>query len=359
MARRLLISMAILSVAAACQERRAARGGGAGVPVRVEIARYGEFAATLPLIGIVRPAESIPLTVTRGGIVRYAPRFAGGLRTGEAVARGEMIARVEYEQLRFALTQARLTLDSAAADLERAQRSFQLGIASKAELNGAEARAALAREAYRSAQRESVDLTIRAPRDGVLIVKSRVANGVAVAPGTVLAEIAAAGEPVVESSVSSADRDRLRAGMQVRISRPGNAQWSASGMIREVAAALDENGTASVISSMTSPTSAIPPGTGVELLVDLGKRSDVLTVPEEAVFTDAGGEAVFVVQGRSGPFERAIARRAPVETGGRADGRVEIRSGVREGDHVVVAGGESLTDGAPVTEVKEKEGGAR
>jgi Cu(I)/Ag(I) efflux system membrane fusion protein len=64
-------------------------------------------------------------------------------------------------------------------------------------------------------------------------------------------------------------------------------------------------------------------------MVDLG---DVLAVPAEAVFTTGEQQIVFVDQGQ-GIFEPR-----DVTLGGRADGDVEIRAGVTEGERVVISG---------------------
>jgi membrane fusion protein (multidrug efflux system) len=70
-------------------------------------------------------------------------------------------------------------------------------------------------------------------------------------------------------------------------------------------------------------------------------RPGVLQIPERALLTTGGGTIVFVVQDG-----RAV-RRA-VLTGARQGGFVEIRSGVREGEQVVVEGQEGLADNQAV-----------
>jgi multidrug efflux pump subunit AcrA (membrane-fusion protein) len=91
------------------------------------------------------------------------------------------------------------------------------------------------------------------------------------------------------------------------------------------------------------------PGTGVELQVELDRRPDVMTVPDEAIVAAGDGPAVFVASTSAEGF-RAFSRvkRVPVEIGGRSAGRVEIISGLRDGDRVVVSGADALSDDAIV-----------
>ena len=72
----------------------------------------------------------------------------------------------------------------------------------------------------------------------------------------------------------------------------------------------------------------------------IDRFEDVVTVPETALVTRDGRDAVFVVDGET-------VRMVPVETGVRAGGRVAITSGEVSG-RVVTLGQQRLTDGARV-----------
>src|SRR2546421_12851801 len=83
-----LIAVALLLAGCEANQPPEARG----IPVRMETAARRDFAPTLTLLGVVRAAQSVPLTAQQRGSVSYPPRFAGGLRTGERVTRGEVLA---------------------------------------------------------------------------------------------------------------------------------------------------------------------------------------------------------------------------------------------------------------------------
>ncbi len=324
-----------------------------GTPVKMETAVRGEFAPSLPLLGVVRAAQSVPLTARQRGVVSYPARFAGGLRTGERVTRGETIAIIRNDDVVSLQTQAKLQMDAAAAEFERKKRSHEAGIVSAADFSAAQVAAALAREQYANASRTAAELRLTAPAGGTLIVTKQVAPGTMVDPTIVLAEIAGGTDVVVESNVAAADRALLHPSQVVHFTAHTSPPWSGSGRIAEVAAVVDAaTGTARAVSTIDPTTDVPPPGSGVELQVELDHRRDVLTAPEEAIVAGSDGPALFIVGASEGPAGSRV-KRVRVETGGRANGRIEITTGLRDGDRIIVTGADGLTDDALVLETKE------
>jgi multidrug efflux system membrane fusion protein len=316
-------------------------------PVRVEALRRSHFAPSITLVGTVRAAQTVPLTATQRGSVTLAPRFANGLRTGESVFAGELIATIANDQVAFSRTQARLQMEAALASHELMDRSFRDGVVSRADWTASSLRAQLARETYAAAQREAGQLSITAPIAGRLVVGESIASGAKLDAGVVLAEVAAGGAPLAEAAVAASDRELLHPGQNVQLAGPGG--WKGSGRIAEVASVIDAAGTARVVASIDGEV-APAPGSGVELHVELDRRADVLTVPDDAIVAGAEGPAVFVLALNDGMQRAYRVKRADVEIGGRANGRVEVKSGIRDGERVVVTGADALTDDALVVE---------
>ena len=336
-----VLFLLLLLLALACE--RETREDFSAVPVRLEVVKSSDFAPTLTLLGVVRAARTIPIEAVQGGTLVYSRRFGGGLQTGARVTRGEVIAELRNDQVRFDREQARLRMEAENAQFELARRSYEQGLTSAAEFQQAKLRAEIARSQHAASQRQSARLTIVAPESGTLIVAKPVAPGVDIAARTLIAEIASGGSPIIESAVAAADRALLRPGLVAKFG-DGHAR------IAEVASVIDASGTARVVATIESGTIP-PPGTGVELRVELDRRKDVLTVPEEAIVAASEGPAVFVASSSAEGF-RAFWRvkRVPVEVGGRANGRVEITTGLRDGERVVVSGADALTDDAVVSE---------
>ena len=92
---------------------------------------------------------------------------------------------------------------------------------------------------------------------------------------------------------------------------------------------------------MPNADAALKPGTFARVHVESGKVDDVLTLPYAALQYRYGVNRVFVVKG-----DRLAMRE--LQVGERLGDRIEIVSGVKEGEQVAVTDVDTLADGALV-----------
>ena len=105
---------------------------------------------------------------------------------------------------------------------------------------------------------------------------------------------------------------------------------------------------------VANPDGTLKGGALARARVVIETRPHVVTVPREALVpreqsgASAGGSGEgFAVEG----VEQGKTLRKPVEVGVIDRGLVEIRSGLREGETVVIQGAYALPDGTPVREL--------
>jgi RND family efflux transporter MFP subunit len=89
----------------------------------------------------------------------------------------------------------------------------------------------------------------------------------------------------------------------------------------------------------------IKPGMFAEILFDIEKRDNVLAIPSGAVQEDNGKKYVYVV-------ENGIVKKRDIEIGLDNGNYVEIKSGLKEKDKVVVKGQNYVEDGEKVKVVR-------
>ncbi|HLN93195.1 MAG TPA: efflux RND transporter periplasmic adaptor subunit, partial [Thermoanaerobaculia bacterium] len=92
------------------------------------------------------------------------------------------------------------------------------------------------------------------------------------------------------------------------------------------------------------------PGSFAQVTVPVSSSAEAAVIPQTAVRPSERGFLAYVVDG-------GVARERELSLGLRtADGRVEVRSGVKPGEQLVVRGGEALRDGAKVKVTRSGEG---
>lgn len=320
------------------------------LPVTAIVAKRVAFQETVELLGTVRAKETAAVVAPLSGSVTYAARFAGGVRTGDEVKAGEVIATLDSESARHALAEARIQAEAAEADLGRLERGRAAGVVSEVERSKAEVDVRLARERVVTAEREAHRTELLAPRSGRLLVKTPQPSGSDVAAGTVLAEILTDGPSRVEGVAAASARSMLRPGLSVKIKVPSE-EGEMDGVLREVAPQIDEAGTVHVVVDLAAQDSRLVPGEGVEVTVLVEPR-EAIRVPEEALSITGDGNAVFVLEPSPVHGGQLRCRRAMVEVGSTGGGQVEIKQGLREGDRIAATGVAFLEDGIEAVDVE-------
>ncbi|HEX4072336.1 MAG TPA: efflux RND transporter periplasmic adaptor subunit, partial [Planctomycetaceae bacterium] len=97
-----------------------------------------------------------------------------------------------------------------------------------------------------------------------------------------------------------------------------------------------ETNSVSLVAEIANPTGLLRPGLFVRVSIPIGRAKDVLCTPAAAVVQHEGAKFVFV------QTDPKTFRRVDVTTGLATDGAVEILSGLKIGDPIVVQGATAL-----------------
>ena len=322
-------------------------GPGGGPPVAVvetATVEEGSIAREIELSGVVEPIRTVSVNSQLATTVTavYAEE-------GDRVSAGAVLARLEDAELTANLVSARAALEAARAAFERAEQLREREVITLPEYERDRTALAAAEAAHRQLQTRVGYATIRSPISGVVTAK-HVEAGDVVGPQTALFEVADISTLVVPIGVSELDVGQLGAGDSVSVSLDAFPDRPLRGRIRRVFPSADPTTRLVTVEVALEPGSQARPGYLARVGLRLDARNDVLLVPASAVLTGSGGEeSTFVV-------EDGKALRRAIETGLVSKGRVEIVTGLSAGETVIVEGGSSLREGAPVRTVGEPPG---
>ncbi|MFO0728148.1 MAG: efflux RND transporter periplasmic adaptor subunit [Myxococcota bacterium] len=233
---------------------------------------------------------------------------------GDAVKKGQVVARIDDAVLQDNLRQARAALDRARAEeanttttLARVQRVFERGIAARQEVDDASAKDASAKAAraeaeaqLHQAERQVERASVKSPLAGtVLRVLRKTGELVDGTPATPVLEIADLSALELVAEVPAQDLVRLQRGATATISFPALSLESVRGTVARVAPAVDRaTGIGAVRVRLDGLGKAQPPvGAFGTARVDHGVSHSALLVPAIALRAAVAGKAEVVVCG--------------------------------------------------------------
>ena len=253
-------------------------------------------------------------------------------------------ARAGVQSAQASLYKARRTLEVANATLAREQNIYRQNLnntsqiqAARATFVSARADAEAARNALRLLQSSpggSVDIPVRSPIAGVVQTRD-VALGELVQADAPLLSVVNLGSVSLEAALFEADAARVQIGAPVTITSDAAPGQRFAGRISFIGSQLDPQTRALTARALITNPGTLRPGVFVRGQIQTGIGKPSLTVPSSAVLDDGAAKVVFVVKGDR--YERR-----EVTLGEESGGRVEIKSGLKQGEVIVTEGGSAL-----------------
>ena len=294
-----------------------------------------ERAALAPEI---RAAGTVTYDETRQ--VEVNTRIDGWIRdlyadyTGRAVRRGEPLFTLyspdliaEQNDYLLAL-RGRSRLPSADAG-GLSEYSDRLAAAARERLTRLEMTDAEIDEVARSGHAAET-ATFRSPANGVIVEKTAL-RGMRVMAGQMLYRLADLSTVWVEAEIYETDLPMMRTGMRASVSLQGYPDRTFAGRIAYIYPQVtQETRTVRVRIVLANPDGRLKPNMLATVTLQT-PQSHALVVPADALVDTGTQQLVFLAEGdgRFAPREVRVGRRSP--------GRVEVLSGVQEGDEVAAS----------------------
>jgi HlyD family secretion protein len=349
--------------------------------------------------GVIEPIRTVELKSKASGEILQL-----GADTGDTVESGAMLVRIDPRIPRNRLDQALAQQNAANAKLTNARSQLARGekLRENAWINPAdydrlvldaataESEVVAARVAVENARIALEDTQVRSPIDGTILSK-RVERGQVISSpttdvggGTLLMTMASLDSVRVRTRVDETDIGKLTPGMEAQISVASFPGRRFAGTIEKIEpqATVEQNVTLfPVLISLPNDEHLLRPGMNVEARFEVARRDDPLTIPVTALRTErdiattagilgvtedalraklaeAGTDSGPREEGRSARDDAASLRGSfwvvadrngtrepvPVVTGVTDLDRVEVTSGLVEGDVVLVLPSSSLLE---------------
>ncbi|AFG38615.1 efflux RND transporter periplasmic adaptor subunit [Spirochaeta africana] len=310
------------------------------VAVRGYEAAAGSLADAIPVSGTVAGIREATVVTETQGVIQEVL-----FELGERVEAGSALVRFDDRAEAAGLRQAEQQLSAARLDYESAQRRFERGSASQAELTQARAAAAGAESAREQARRAYENRTVRAPFSGhIADAGSEIQVGNLLSPGSRVVRIVDTSRLRMRVGVGERSVGRIQSGNPVQVFVSSFRNEAFPGVVRSVGAGADPlSGSFPVIIEWKNPP-AFQGRSGLSgnASIAAADAETVIIAPAAAVTSRQGRTVVFVaVDG--------VAREREVRLAGRRGPRAAVVEGLQPGDVVISSGVSSLEDGSLVT----------
>jgi membrane fusion protein (multidrug efflux system) len=358
---RLAVLMATVLGLTACSHKASSDEGGGGTA--------DAMVAEVTLTRVARADISQMLTVT-GTVsalpnqdVRVSALVPGRIAQmkvaeGDHVEIGQVLAKLDDRPLRdqlrqaeAAASQAKANLENAKLSLERNETLFARGIAARKDLDDARTQQSVAAAALRQAE-AALELAhlqvarteILSPLNGMVVKRfvnvGEQVDGTAAQP---VVEVANLSQVELFGNLPAIYLAKIHVGQTLPVTSDALPGKTLPGRVVAISPAVDPaTNVGTVRIRIANQQHLLRLGVFLTAQVAIETHAQALTVPPQAIYRDEEGQPrVFRV-------EKENATAVPVTLGIEAPDRVELLSGVNEGETVILTGGYGLGDKAKI-----------
>ena len=312
--------------------------GGGMPPVMVETVRVklSSLPDQFETVASVRAQESITVRPEIAGRIEKI-HFA----EGQQVAAGTLLFTLDGALARADLNEADANLQNTRRSSARATELAGKQLIARADLDTTQA-AHSVNQARAASARTRLDKTrIRAPFAGAIGLRD-VSVGDYVNVGQDLVQLVRLDPIELEMRAPEVVLSRLSVGQKVQFGVDAYRADVFEAQVVAIAPTVDAGGRSVVVrASLPNPDRKLRPGMSARARIVLATNASALLVPEQAIWPSGEQKMVYLVVD-------GVAKLVPVTLGARLPGQVQITSGVKAGDEVIVAGQLKIADGAKV-----------
>jgi len=304
--------------------------------VRAEVATVREIRDEVEAIGTARANESVTVAAKVTDTVSRV-----NFDDGDIVEAGAILVELTNTEQSALLDEAKANVVDASNQAQRLEKLAADNSIPLSQLDEARARLDAAEARYQSILARLEDRLIRAPFAGLLGFRE-VSEGTLVTPGSRITTLDDISVIKLDFSVPEVYLHLVRQGLELVAQSSAYPDHRFQATVRTIGSRVDDvTRSATVRAHIDNPDLLLKPGMLLTVHLTTARR-DVLMVPEPAILQRSSQVFLFTI--RDG---RAEMRQ--VRTGVRRDGRVEITSGLTEGERVITEGTIKIRDGSPVT----------
>lgn len=307
--------------------------------VIIHAAEFGTIADPLEALGTLRANETVQITAKVSDVIA-----AIHFEDGQAVKAGQLLVQMSDAEETALLLEAQSLAEEAERQYQRVRSLVDKGTAAESLLDERRREAETARARVTAVRSRLQDRIITAPFAGIVGLR-RVSPGALVAPGDVITTLVDDAELKLDFTVPALYLGSVPRGTVINAYTPAFPDEAFTGTVSSTDSVVNPV-TRSIIVRARIPNldHRLIPGMLMTLELQRGERRALL-IAEESIVPRGDNTFVYVVNPNA---DSPRAEQREVQLGARQPGRVEVVSGLTEGEMVIRHGTLKVRPGVPV-----------
>jgi RND family efflux transporter MFP subunit len=306
----------------------------------VSIAPVTKELATnqIELVGTVEAVEQAEISSKiTGNILEIA------VDLGSRIKKGDLLIKLGAGEISAQLQQVKAQLVRAKRNLAREEKLLKKNAATPETVNSLKDTVRIAQATLLESQTMLDYTIISAPFDGIVTKKPANAGDLAT-PGKPLLRIEGENNLQILTDIPEAMINSIKKGNVLQATIPASNS-DVSGVVTEVSPTADPSSRTTAIKIKINSTPQLRSGQFARVTLAL-KEIETYTIPQSAILPYGQLERVFVVQENKAQLR--LVRTGVVFLGTDGQKRIEILSGLSEGENVITSGNNNLQSGQPL-----------
>lgn len=295
-----------------------------------------DYVDYINVIGTLKPLEKASLSYQTGGIIKEIVKDKGA-----KVNKGDTIVIIDNDVLKANLDGAKANYELAEITFQKQEKIFKDKVNSEYQLLESKFRRDQAKANYELIKAQYDQTFITAPFSGIVDAKYY-EEGEYAAPGTPIVNVINSGKIKIEAGVPERYVGEIKTGRTAKVIVKSVSSDQVTGRISYVGSSVTtDNRTFPVEIIINNENLKFKPELSADVLIESGVYKNVVTVPDEVVTRIDNGYVVYVA--KDGKAESRV-----IEILNRSQDKIAVKSGLKEGENLIVVGHQNLINGQKI-----------
>jgi RND family efflux transporter MFP subunit len=345
-----LVALLILIVLQSCDNEESDIQTEIKIPVSVVSIKPQSISRFIETTGTVYSSKEAIMKSELNGIYKLQvnPATRRPFALGDVVKSGQVLIRIQDDEFvnNLQLDGKKLNLELSETNLKKQKSLYDKGGVTQTELKNASIEYVNAKYSYDNAEIQIEKMSVKAPINGVIVEMQYHTDGVKIDLGQVLFKVMDYRQLLMDVKLPEKHLSEVTLNQLVQITNYNIARDTVKGRISQISPVINpDTRTFQSVLQIDNSRSLLRPGMFIKAAILSEKRDSTIVIPKETIISRQDGKVVFTV-------ENGIATEKKITTGLENPNVIEVLSGLKVNDRLVVSGFETLRNKSKVSVIQ-------